>query len=188
MRHPRPSLCKGCKKPGTFSGDFCSSCYKIRRNFLVEPEDIHYLLINQEGKCAICRKYQQNRKLAVDHNPNTGKVRGLLCTKCNLGLGFLSSLELLESAMSYLKKPVPDLRYIVPKVGKPPLTVSPVLMTAILNDESLPSIRSKAKALAAELECSEEAAMSRLRRWKQRYLSLRTHKKDDTENTDTATS
>lgn len=37
----------------------------------------------QQGRCAICGNRPRNRRLAVDHNHETGEVRGLLCYQCN---------------------------------------------------------------------------------------------------------
>jgi hypothetical protein len=52
-------------------------------------------------ECAICNVATD--KLVVDHCHKTNKVRGVLCSSCNLGLGkFKDSLELLEAAMLYL--------------------------------------------------------------------------------------
>jgi len=67
----------------------------------------------QNGVCAICglpetRKNQYGtRKLSVDHDHLTGKVRGLLCSNCNQGIGHLKSdehgTEILCAAIGYLK-------------------------------------------------------------------------------------
>ena len=64
-------------------------------------------LKDQEYKCAICGKTpkENKKRLAVDHNHNTEANRGLLCSNCNAGLGFLQDKkELLESAIKYLRK------------------------------------------------------------------------------------
>lgn len=61
---------------------------------------------SQSGKCAICRiSYSlDSRDLHVDHCHITGKIRGLLCLKCNLGLGkFYDNSDLLLAAASYLR-------------------------------------------------------------------------------------
>lgn len=57
----------------------------------------------QEGCCLICRKEHEETKLAVDHCHKTGVLRGLLCHRCNMGLGYFGDdAQLLTSAVSYL--------------------------------------------------------------------------------------
>ncbi len=67
----------------------------------------HYqrILASQNGVCAICHKLDPNgRDLAVDHDHDSGKVRGLLCRPCNTGLGlFGDGTAGLERALNYLK-------------------------------------------------------------------------------------
>lgn len=60
----------------------------------------------QKGVCAICFKHNKSsKKLGVDHNHTTGKVRSLLCDKCNRGIGFFNEdIELLKKVIKYLKK------------------------------------------------------------------------------------
>ncbi len=68
--------------------------------------DIYDEMYNiQEGRCAICNEHStNNKKLVVDHNHRTNKVRKLLCRECNLGIGYLRESEkILSSAISYLK-------------------------------------------------------------------------------------
>lgn len=62
------------------------------------------LCSNQKGCCAICECPANSEKsLAIDHNHETGKVRGLLCAKCNVGLGmFKDNKNLLANAINYL--------------------------------------------------------------------------------------
>jgi len=70
------------------------------------------LLAAQNGRCAICGATQGHRsrydkvcRLAIDHDHESGKVRGLLCNGCNRGLGyFKESIESLEAAIRYLKR------------------------------------------------------------------------------------
>ena len=68
--------------------------------------DYDELLEKQDGVCAICGKpetYKENQNLAVDHDHETGRVRGLLCRKCNLGIGQLQDdPSLLWKALEYL--------------------------------------------------------------------------------------
>jgi hypothetical protein len=65
----------------------------------------------QEHKCAICGQPETElrnglpRHLAVDHDHATGKVRALLCSACNTGLGkFKDDISLLAAAIAYLQK------------------------------------------------------------------------------------
>ena len=64
----------------------------------------------QGGVCLICGNEQtgrgkKNNQLAVDHNHKTGKIRGLLCTNCNTGIGNLrDSIEMLQKAIKYLEE------------------------------------------------------------------------------------
>lgn len=63
------------------------------------------LLSRQDGKCAICGSLPNKKDLAVDHDHITGKVRGLLCTNCNLILGLANdNPEILENLINYLYK------------------------------------------------------------------------------------
>lgn len=74
------------------------------RDYL-HKDDYEFLFLSQDGKCAICGKYQSdlNKSLAVDHDHNTMEVRGLLCTSCNLGLGlFFDNKDILKRAIHYL--------------------------------------------------------------------------------------
>lgn len=67
------------------------------------------ILAAQGGGCAICGSTKccdkDDRRMAVDHCHETGVVRGLLCRKCNLGLGFFGdSVETLLAAALYLER------------------------------------------------------------------------------------
>jgi len=65
------------------------------------------MLEEQNYRCAICNNEDEveGRRLAIDHCHTTGVVRGLLCGKCNRGIGlFYDSQELLERAINYLNK------------------------------------------------------------------------------------
>lgn len=81
--------------------------YSLKLKYGISIEEYDNLLLKQNGKCAICEtvKNSVNRALAVDHNHKTNRVRGLLCDKCNDGIGrFNDSVELLEKAKKYLKE------------------------------------------------------------------------------------
>ncbi len=70
----------------------------------------------QDNKCAICLRDVQplTRDFAVDHNHTTGLVRGILCTRCNTGLGmFRENPFSLGRAMEYLKRPTTTMMPLV---------------------------------------------------------------------------
>lgn len=82
--------------------------YSIKRRYGVSAEEYAAMLLKQGGSCAICNSTETvlGRPLYVDHNHNTGRVRGLLCHKCNTGLGsFRDSPLLLKAATTYLESP-----------------------------------------------------------------------------------
>lgn len=80
----------------------------LKRNYGLTIQEYHALLRKQNGKCDICGSTDpgKNKKyFPVDHCHLTGKVRGLLCGKCNCALGLLNDdLILLEKATDYLRK------------------------------------------------------------------------------------
>ncbi len=70
------------------------------------PEEYINKLNSQNNNCAICGQPQSNfkRALAIDHDHTTKNVRGLLCNKCNRGLGlFDDDINRLLNAAFYLK-------------------------------------------------------------------------------------
>ena len=59
------------------------------------------MLAEQDGRCAICK---EQKKLCIDHDHKTEKVRGLLCNHCNVAIGMLKENEkLFLSAVLYLR-------------------------------------------------------------------------------------
>ena len=79
------------------------------KKYGLTPFDYRVLETKQCGVCAICFQEEQNThqfaRLSVDHCHNTKKVRGLLCSHCNTGLGkFKHSINILEKAITYLKE------------------------------------------------------------------------------------
>ena len=62
------------------------------------------MLVDQNNSCAICKK-EIGWEAAVDHCHTTNVVRGLLCRKCNLGLGgFKDNIETIRKAIAYVKR------------------------------------------------------------------------------------
>jgi hypothetical protein len=80
---------------------------RYNRQYSLKPGEYAAMLENQDYKCAICVKTEQenNKRLAVDHCHETGKVRKLLCHHCNCALGMVNDSEdILISMLSYLKE------------------------------------------------------------------------------------
>lgn len=84
---------------------------KLLRTYGITLEDYQTMVSWGDGKCSICAQEEKIidkrsgkvRALAVDHDHKTGIVRGLLCSKCNRGLGmFNENIQLLEDAVNYL--------------------------------------------------------------------------------------
>lgn len=66
-------------------------------------QEYRRMLASQGGACAICGVRPRRRRLAIDHDHETGAIRGLLCGNCNLGIGhFADDPGLLQKAASYL--------------------------------------------------------------------------------------
>ena len=72
---------------------------------MLSNDDYNELLYAQKGVCKICDKAcSTGKRLSVDHKHGTRIVRGLLCLKCNAGIGmFQDSPGLLFSAIKYLQ-------------------------------------------------------------------------------------
>lgn len=75
--------------------------WNIRR-YGITPDTYRQLVLDQNGKCAICDKPYEN--LSIDHSHTTGKVRGLLCQSCNARLGVLEDKDFVEKSKLYLKE------------------------------------------------------------------------------------
>jgi len=72
--------------------------------------ELYERMLAEQGGCAICRRELDGaRDTVVDHDHNTGAVRGLLCRPCNTLLGMAQDrADVLESALAYLKRSVAD--------------------------------------------------------------------------------
>lgn len=83
----------------------------LQRTYGITIEDFDAMLLEQGGTCAICdgrnADAARNRRLTVDHDHETGRVRGLLCFTCNTSIGKLGdTYEALLRAANYLKERV----------------------------------------------------------------------------------
>lgn len=77
---------------------------RLKENYGITLDDYNTMFEAQGGVCKICGGKDKNgQALAVDHDHQTGKIRGLLCGNCNRGIGFFQdSPELLCQAAEYL--------------------------------------------------------------------------------------
>ena len=80
--------------------------YKLRLYGLTTAQ-YDDLMERQGGRCAICRRAETGGwDLAVDHDHSTGRVRGLLCRRCNVGIGLMrDDPAVLAAAAAYLASP-----------------------------------------------------------------------------------
>lgn len=76
----------------------------LKRTFGITPEEYDGRLAEQGGGCAVCgRPPKDGKSLHVDHDHDTGYVRGLLCFSCNAALGhFQDDLDRIDAALIYV--------------------------------------------------------------------------------------
>jgi|CXWL01.1.fsa_nt_gi hypothetical protein len=107
-------------KSGDGVSTYCRKCHSyraylsaIKRRYGLDPGRYLEMIEEQGGCCAICRSEAvdgglgrwRRIRLAVDHDHKTGAVRGLLCGKCNLGIGhFMEDETRLLNAIRYIKE------------------------------------------------------------------------------------
>jgi hypothetical protein len=92
-----------------------SRLFNLLKNYNLTEDDYYSMLHSQKGLCKICEKppslenckrLGKNERfyLDIDHDHTTGKVRALLCKRCNTGIGLFREIpERLEAAASYLR-------------------------------------------------------------------------------------
>lgn len=93
-------ICRSCFKPVRRAQDLWSK-YRIR-------EDDYDRMVEQQGDCcAVCGGSDKGRRdvgyWSVDHDHETGQVRGLLCRACNVNLHVVENQEFMEKAIAYLR-------------------------------------------------------------------------------------
>lgn len=111
------NYCQSCKSKKTYNIEWSKTHKEYKRKWNVLHRYRYYNLSNEEytsmklkqnGHCLICDK--KHDKLNIDHCHANGKVRGLLCSNCNKGLGFFQEdINLLLKAITYLKNNSPTL-------------------------------------------------------------------------------
>lgn len=79
----------------------------IKSKFGISVEEYNKMLISQNYKCAICGTQDSGTKhnnFCIDHCHSSNRIRGLLCTHCNKGIGhFNDNISKLQMAIEYLK-------------------------------------------------------------------------------------
>ena len=82
----------------------------LKAQYGLSLDDYSELLTKQNNKCAICATSEsdhQSGRFLVDHNHDTGEVRGILCNSCNSGIGFFNDdKEKLSNAIKYLDRDI----------------------------------------------------------------------------------
>lgn len=79
--------------------------WKMENIFGITIKEYNQLLTKQGRKCALCGQRSKNKRLAVDHDHATGKVRGLLCGSCNTALGkFGDDIAGVTRVLEYLRR------------------------------------------------------------------------------------
>jgi glycerol-3-phosphate dehydrogenase len=78
----------------------------LLKNYGIDSKKYEEILETQKGLCDICQNKNKNEhNLAVDHCMYTGKVRGLLCRRCNSGLGYFKhNVNIMKKVIEYLEK------------------------------------------------------------------------------------
>ena len=79
----------------------------LKHKYNITLEEYEVMLARQNGVCALCgttRTDKRGRSLFVDHDHETGRLRGILCQQCNSAVGTLGdTVESLSRVVSYLK-------------------------------------------------------------------------------------
>lgn len=101
LLHTKCFYKKGTKEHNDHTKNQC-----LRYAYNITLDKYNTLFAEQLGCCAICGIHQSKltKSLGVDHNHTTGRVRGLLCTKCNTGIGHLNeNIDILNKSIDYLR-------------------------------------------------------------------------------------
>lgn len=79
--------------------------YTLKHKFNITIKDYDEMFEKQDGVCYICGEPEISRRLSIDHNHTTGKVRKLLCVRCNTLVGHFENRNwLVDKILNYLKE------------------------------------------------------------------------------------
>ena len=100
-----PNAVRKIQQRHKLKNPFNAAHHRMRRYGIV-PEQFEAILVAQGGRCAVCGVAESGaRDWHMDHDHYTGEPRGILCVRCNGGLGlFKDSPALLEKAAHYLRQ------------------------------------------------------------------------------------
>src|SRR6266511_2131332 len=85
----------------TYNPDTDGTSHRQRRYGLSKAK-YETMVADQGGRCAICRRFPSGKGLCVDHDHNSGQIRGLLCPTCNWALGHMQdNPDWLNEAITY---------------------------------------------------------------------------------------
>lgn len=101
----------GHRPPSAEAGSESRISAKLKHHYGIDLAEYNRLLAAQDGKCAICkipseaaeRPKHWKQTLCVDHDHDTGFIRGLLCNACNLTVKRRNTIEVLQAAIRYLR-------------------------------------------------------------------------------------
>lgn len=102
-------ICEICGKNYIANSTTCRWCKEcipnkeartIYKRYKLLPKETKELKEKYNGICPICNKRKAS---AIDHDHITGKVRGYICNKCNLGLHYIEDMELKNNMEKYLR-------------------------------------------------------------------------------------
>jgi hypothetical protein len=105
--------CKECCKDRrsqwwrTEAGKRSSANTKLKQRFGITMNEYEKMLAAVNGKCEICgaENSYNGHRLGIDHNHETGKIRGILCKSCNLGISALQENDsIIQSAAQYIMR------------------------------------------------------------------------------------
>lgn len=111
-------LCRNLKydpiKQKKYNGNYKirQTNWRLRKRYQIDFEEYERILANQNNCCAICKisiqeyraKRNNNVNFAIDHCHITMQIRGVLCHKCNMGLGYFNdNSKIITQALCYLE-------------------------------------------------------------------------------------
>jgi hypothetical protein len=106
-RKGRNSVCRKCAKERKERNKYQNRSRMLQRKYGITSEQYEEMLEGQQGRCKICltRDTGRHPHFEVDHHHGSGKVRGLLCHRCNKAIGLIDDNKAtLLSAVKYLEE------------------------------------------------------------------------------------